>query len=119
MQANTTALRDEAQAIRAKLVRLGELFVEDKISEADLISGRARGKRLAEIEAELADLGRESILAPLVAARNVAETWQGLSTDRKRAVADALMVITLNPSGRGARTFDPDKVISVGWREQE
>lgn len=119
-KAGTAARRDEAQAIRAKLARLGELFMDDKISEADLISGRERGeKRLAGIEAHLADLGRESVLAPLVAARNVAEAWEALGTDRKRAVVDALMVITLNPSGRGARTFDPDKVISTEWKEQQ
>lgn len=117
---DTRALRDEAMAIRAKLARLGELFMEDKITEADMIGGRKRGeRRLAEIEAGLADLGRESVLAPLIAARNVAEAWDALSTDRKRAVIGALMTITLHPSGRGARAFDPDKVISVEWKGQK
>ena len=116
-KADTAALRDEAQAIRVKLARLGELFMDDKISEADLISGRARGeKRLAGIKAQLADLGRESALAPLVAAPDVVTAWEALSTDQKRAVVDALMVITLHPSGRGARVFNPDKVVSIEWR---
>ena len=117
---NAAALRDEAQAIRAKLARLGELFVAGTIDEADLISGRRKGNiRLAEIEAELAELGRESVLAPLIAARNVVEAWEALGDDRRRAVVDALMVVTLHPAGRGARVFDPDKVISVEPREQQ
>jgi hypothetical protein len=42
----------------------------------------AGGKRLAEIEAELAELGRESVLAQLTAAENTAAQWEALSTDR-------------------------------------
>lgn len=117
-KADTAAIRDEAQAVRAKLARLGELFMDDKISEADLISGRERGeKRLADLEAQLADLGRESVLTPLIAARNVAEAWEGLSTDRRRAVVDALMTVTLKPSGRGARTFSARRTVEVEWHE--
>jgi site-specific DNA recombinase len=117
---DTRALRDEAQAIRAKLARLGELYVDGKIDESDLISGRRKGNaRLAEVEAELAELGHESVLAPLVAAENVAAEWEKMGTDRKRAVVGALMTVTLHPAGRGARMFDPDKVISKEWKAQQ
>ncbi len=115
---DATRLREEATAIRTRLARLGPLFALGQITEQDMINGRQEGEaRLAEINADLADLGRESVLAPLIAAReNVAEAWEDLSTDRRRSVVDALMVITLNPSGRGTRTFDPRKVISVTWK---
>jgi len=117
---DASALRDEAMGIRAKLARLGELYVDDKIDEADLVSGRQKGEnRLGEIEAELAELGRESVLAPLVAAQNVAEAWENLSTDRRRPVVDALMTVTLHPAGRGARVLDPDKVISIEPKDQQ
>jgi site-specific DNA recombinase len=115
---NTNALRDEGMSIRAKLARLGELFVDGKISEQDMISGREHGEaRLAKIEAQLAELGRESVLAPLVAAENAAQAWEALGTDRKRAVVGALMMVTLNPAGRGARSFDPETV-GVEWKGQ-
>ena len=114
-EGDTIALRDEAMGLRAKLARLGELYVDGKISEQDLTGGRERGgKRLAELEAQLAELGRESALAPLIAARNAAAAWEAYSTDRRRAVIDALMVVTLYPSGRGARKFDPGKVLPPG-----
>jgi site-specific DNA recombinase len=118
-KADVAALRDEAMGIRDRLGRLGSLFALGQIEEADMISGRQKGNvRLAEIETELAELGRESVLAPLVAAQNVAAEWEKMTTDRRRAVVDALMIVTLHPAGRGARVFDPDKVISVEWREQ-
>jgi DNA invertase Pin-like site-specific DNA recombinase len=110
-------LQDEAQAIRSRLGNLGPLYMAGQITEADLISGRAWGDaRLTEIAAELADLGRESVLAPLLAAQNVMEAWATLGTDRKRAVVAALMTVTLHPAGRGARVFDPD-IIVPGWHE--
>ncbi len=112
---NAGALHDEAVSLRARLARLGELYMDGKITEQDMVSGRGRGEqRLAEVEEQLAGLGRESVLAPLIAARNIAAAWEGLGTDRRRAVVDALMTVTLYPSGRGARKFDPGKVLPPG-----
>lgn len=112
---DATPLRDEAQVIRVNLARLGELFVAGNIDEADLIGGRQHGSiRLAEIKAELAELGRESVLAPLIA--DIKE-WESYSPDRRRPVIDALMTVTLYPSGRGARVFDPEKVIKIRWKD--
>jgi site-specific DNA recombinase len=112
---DVTALTDEEAVLRNRLSRLGSLFAEGQISETDLTGGRARGEaRLAEIAAELAGLGRENVLAPLITARDVAAAWEGLGLDLRRAVVDALMTVTLYPSGRGARRFDPGKVLPPG-----
>ena len=117
-EAGVTALRDEANAVRVRLARLGALYAEGTITEADLTGGRAAGaKRLAEIDAKLAGLGRESVLSPLLAAADVQAAWDKLSTDRRRAVVDTLMVVTLHPAGRGARAFSPD-IVTVEWRKQ-
>src|SRR6185503_16442309 len=94
---------------------LGALFADEAITEADLISGRERGdRRLAEIAAQLAGLGREDVLAPLVTAPDVAAAYDALPLVLKRAVVDTLMTVTLHPSGAGARTFDPGKVLPPG-----
>lgn len=115
---DAAALQDEAMTVRARLARLGELYVAGTIDEADLISGRQKGNaRLAEIRVKLEELGRGSALVPLLAAENPVEEWKGYGTDRKRAAVDALMTVTLNPAGRGARVFDALKVISVEWRK--
>ena len=119
---DAAALRDEAAILRHKIARLGELYMDDKITEADLTGGRERGRaRLAEIEARLAGLGRGSVLAPLITAPDPAAAWEKMSTDRRRATVDALMTVTLYPSGRGARTFDPETVLPTGrgivWKQ--
>ena len=77
----------------------------------------ACAKRLAEIDAKLAGLGRESVLSPLLAAADVQAAWDKPPTHRRRAVVDTLMVVTLHPAGRGARAFSPD-IVTVEWRKQ-
>jgi DNA invertase Pin-like site-specific DNA recombinase len=115
VEGDVTALIEEEAVLRNRLSRLGGLFAEGQISEADLVGGRERGEvRLAEIAGQLAELGRESVLAPLVTAGDVAVAWEGLGLDLRRAVVDALMTVTLYPSGRGARTFDPGRVLPPG-----
>lgn len=119
---DTSALQDEAANLRARLGRLGELFADGKIGEADLIGGRERGgARLAEIETKLANLGRASVFSPLVSVPDPAAAWEALTLDRRRAVVDTLMTVTLYPSGCGARRFDPGKVLPPGrgivWKQ--
>jgi site-specific DNA recombinase len=41
----------------------------------------------------MADAGRVDVLGPLVQARDIRTAWETLSTDRRRAVIDALMMI--------------------------
>jgi DNA invertase Pin-like site-specific DNA recombinase len=115
LEGDVTVLQDEELALRARLARLGILFAEGAITEADLTGGRERGdRRLAEITAQLAELGRENVLAPLVTAGDVAAAWETLSLSLKRAVVDTLMTVTLHPSGSGARKFDPGRVLPPG-----
>ena len=114
-EGDAAALIDEEAALQSRLSRLGSLYAAGQISETDLVGGRERGeRRLAEIAAQLAELGRESVLAPLVTAGDVAAKWEGLGLDLRRAVVDTLMTVTLHPSGRGARRFDPEKVLPPG-----
>jgi hypothetical protein len=74
---------------------------------------------LDEIGTELEHAARENVLAPLVAAENAAEVWEGLDLSRKRAVIKTLMSITLHSPGRGARlAFDP-ATVEVTWRQPD
>jgi site-specific DNA recombinase len=47
------------------------------------------------------------VFGSLVAVPDVRAAWDGLDLDRRRAVIDALMMITLFLPGRGARVFNP------------
>jgi hypothetical protein len=113
---NLGALREEAAALRARLGELADLFADGGITGAQLARGTDRARAaLQAVEEQLADAGRVSALGDLVTAGDVQSVWDGLDLDRRRAVIDALMAITLHPPGRGARTFRPETV-EVAWR---
>jgi site-specific DNA recombinase len=52
-----------------------------------------------------------NVFGDLVLAEDIRAVWDALSVSRRRAVIDALMIITLMPPGRGTRTFRPKTVI--------
>lgn len=113
------ALRGEATALRARLESIAVEFADGDLTAAQLRAATARLRaRLSEAESKLAHAGRVSVLGPLVGAQDVVAAWAGLETDRRRAVIDALMVVTLHPPGRGTRTFRPESV-GIAWKSGE
>lgn len=113
------ALRDEATAVRSRLESVALEFADGDLTTAQLrVATERLRERLAEAEAKLADAGRVSVLGPLVNVDDVAAAWAALETDRRRAVIDALMIVTLHPPGRGTRTFRPESV-GIAWKTTE
>jgi site-specific DNA recombinase len=94
-------LHAQANAIRARLDELGKAFVAGEIDRQQMKEGTGHGK--AKLEARLAALSGASALSGLAGHADAAQRWEGLSTDRRRAVIDAVWSITLNPSKRGGR----------------
>jgi site-specific DNA recombinase len=115
---DVAALREEAAAIRRNLDELAADRAVGLITRAQMLAATTRATgRLDQIGAELEHAAKESVLAPLVAAGNVAAVWEDLDLSRKRAVIKTLMTITLMSPGRGARRpFDPGTV-TVTWRQ--
>jgi site-specific DNA recombinase len=110
-RADVTALRERAAAIRATQATMAGDAAEGLITRDEMLAGSARARaRLAEIDAQLIEAGRDSVLAPLIAAQSARAAWDGLDLARKRAVLRALMTIELLPPGRGAKAFDPGTV---------
>jgi hypothetical protein len=113
---DTAELRDQAQALRGRLEALAVDFADGDLTPAQLRAATDRIRsRLAAVERQMADAGRADVLGPLLAGRDVAGVWAKLDDDRRRAIIDTLMVVTLMPPGRGSRTFDPDTV-RIEWR---
>lgn len=105
-------LREQAVALRVRMDSLAVDFAEGELTTSQLRAANARlREQVTEVEEQLADAGRVDILGPLVAADDVAETWNGLPVSRRRAVIDLLMVVRLFPPGRGTRTFRPESVV--------
>jgi DNA invertase Pin-like site-specific DNA recombinase len=116
-RSNVSALRDEANALRARLEAMAAEFGADP--DTSPVEYRAMRfpvrARVAEIEAQIADAGRVDLLGPLVQADDVSAAWAALNVERRRAVVDALMIVRLQAVGRGVRTFRPETV-EVEWK---
>lgn len=109
-------------AERASIVErqgvLGAEFAEGELPAATLRAATKRlDARLSELDARIAEASGVSVLAPLVAAQDVAAAWEALDVDRKRAVIAELMDVRILPVGRGTRTFRPESV-EIVWRHE-
>jgi site-specific DNA recombinase len=107
------ALRSQAQVLRARLEEIAREFADDATMPVAMVRTMTERiqVKLADIEAQMADAGKVSVLGGLIGADDVRPVWDGLDIDRRRAVIDALMIITLHSPGRGARVFDPATVL--------
>jgi site-specific DNA recombinase len=103
-------LNGEAVALRARLDGLAVSWADGALTDSQLrtMTERLR-QRLGEVEARMTASSRAPVLAGLAGAADVAAKWAALPLDRRRAVVDALMTVTILPTGRG-RGFDRDSV---------
>lgn len=107
-------LHTEGTTLRERLTGAANDYADGAITGQQLraITERIRG-RLDAIDQELADAQRDHVLAGVDAS-----TWTELPTERKRAIIDLLMTVTLFPPGRGTRTFRPETV-GIEWNTAE
>ncbi len=116
---DTAALRQEAQAARARLDRLAVEFADGILTGSQLRTATERLRsRIADLERQLGDAGRTDVLGPMLAGGNVRRAWDALTTDRKRPIIDALVEVRLHPPGRGVRNFDPTTV-GITWKRDQ
>jgi site-specific DNA recombinase len=113
---DTRALRREALALGRRLNDVAGLVADGTLTAAQARSAADRLKvERAAVEVRIADAGRVDVLGPLVGAEDVRAAWEGLDTDRQRAVIDTLMTVTIYPVGRGSRTFRP-QTVGIAWK---
>lgn len=106
------ALRAEAAAIRVELDAIAAAYGRRTVSLRQLEVGSADlNRRLEEIEALQAHTSREPVLRGLVGAADVAAVWESLPLDRRRAVVQVLVEVTVLPGGSGRRQLDPSTVL--------
>ena len=114
-------LNRKREGLRARLDELGSLFAAGDIDGQQLKRATTElRQKLDAIEAELAAARSSSALANLVlAGDDLRETWTATPPDIKGKVIDALMIVTILPTGRGRRPggayFDPDSV-KINWK---
>jgi site-specific DNA recombinase len=92
-------LQIERQGVRGRLDELARLFGAGDIDAAQLTEASTTLRaRLAELDAQWASLA--SPLAGVVG-RDPDEAWDELDLDRRRAVVDALVSVTVMPAPKG------------------
>lgn len=112
---DTDALHVKAVGLRERLDSLAIEFADGDLTASQLRTATERIRsQLATVESELADAGRVDVLGDLVGADDVAAVWKSFTTERRRAVIQTLMRVTLHPPGRGTRTFRPETV-GIEW----
>ncbi|OZD39570.1 recombinase family protein [Rhodococcus sp. 06-1477-1A] len=122
VEADTRDLGAEADTLRRRLDDLAEDYADGTMTRPQFRTANERVRaRLGAIEAEMATAGAADLVAPLVTSGDVAAAWAALTTPRKRAVIDALAVVTLNPLGRGRHRFTPETfaaTVDIAWRAE-
>jgi DNA invertase Pin-like site-specific DNA recombinase len=116
-----------ANALRAKLDSIAEDYAADLVTRAQMITMTTQTReRLEQVEARSAARAEVSVLASLpLGTPEIAKQWEGWHLDKRRAIIDALMTVTIHKSRRGRPKgfkpgsdqgyFDPD-TIDVEWK---
>lgn len=113
---NTDLLR-EADQLRQRLDGLAEAYADGTITTSQLRKGTDRLRAaLTEVEGRMAPAATLTTAArQLLAAVDVRAAWGDLATEAQRDIIDVLMVVRLDPPGRGVRTLDP-ATVRIEWR---
>jgi len=119
----------QANALRTKLDSIAADYAADAITRAQMLKMTADTRaRLEQVEAKAARRASGSILASLpLGTPDIADQWDGWHLDKKRAVIDALMTVTVNRARRGRRpgfkpgtgeTYFDSSTIDIEWKDE-
>lgn len=105
----------EVRAKRARLEGFYDAAAAGEVTPAAL--ARIEARLLPEIDAA-ERRARSNLGSPLVSSivgADVEQVWAGLQVEQRREVMAALVDVTVLPTGRGRRTFDPQSV-RISWK---
>lgn len=113
-----TALHAEARELRVRQEALALQAAEGGITPRQMATINQKiGAKLSEIETQIASASQGSVFVGVIGAHDVQTRWDSLTLDRRRAIVDTLLTITVLPLGKGAgQLFDPEGVL-VEWRK--
>lgn len=113
--ADTSALTDEANRLRARIAATQQDYNDDLITARQMNAKIDQANaRIAEIDAKLLDANASRVLDGLVGKADAAARFAKLSLDRRRKVIDTLVTVTIRKAVRGSR-FD-HRLIEIIWR---
>lgn len=105
-------LRDTAAVLRTRLDDLAGAFAEGEINRSQLGTATAKiNAQLSDVEGRMTDGHRAAVFSGVTGTAGAA--FADLGLDRRRAILDALLTVTIHPAGRG-RGFKPETV-EISW----
>jgi DNA invertase Pin-like site-specific DNA recombinase len=121
-------LAAQANALRGKLDSIAADYAADAITRAQMLKMTADTRaRLEQVEARTAQRATVSVLASLpLGTPDIAEQWDGYDLDKRRAIIDALMTVTVHRARRGrpagfktgaGETYFDEDTIEIGWKQ--
>lgn len=107
---NYSKLSEEADTLRRRLDSMAVEFAVGELTPSQIRVATAEMKaKIAGIEQSMAKRSTSAALAPLAGAQDVRKAWEGLSVARRRAIIDAIAVVTIHPV-RNKRKPEPEAV---------
>jgi DNA invertase Pin-like site-specific DNA recombinase len=104
-------LRERARTLRARLDGMAVEFADGDLTPSQLKTATKRiNEQLAQIDQTITDSQSTHVFDGLIGVDDVAVAFNALSLDRRRAVIDTLLTITISPSGRCGRVFKREDV---------
>lgn len=102
--------RSERLAVQSKIDGLAALFAEG-VLDADGVRTQSAmlRQRLNELDALLSAPALTPLM-DLIDAEDIDAAWSALDLPRRRIVVDGLMKVTIEPTGRRGKGFDPESV---------
>ncbi|WP_199253863.1 recombinase family protein [Mycolicibacterium mengxianglii] len=117
---DVAALHTQKSALQARQEELAALFAEGSILAPQLKRGTAELSRAMEsVDRDLAASTQSSPVAAFMAAgrqgEQLKDRWVALAPDIRGKIIDQLLTVTVKPSPRGLRGFDPE-YIGISWK---
>lgn len=118
------ALDGRLLTVQSRLNELAAMYAAEVLDAQQLREGSDLLRRQkAAIEAEIGEVSRGSVLVEMVESDDPEATWEGLDLDRRRAVVDTLMVVTLLPAPKGrphkwrrGQPYFDSRSVGIAWR---
>ena len=112
-------LREQAALLRLRLEQAGADYADGLLTGRQLQAATvAVSDKLAAVEQALTEAGRGSRLAPLLNTPDPGQAWLDADLDTRRAVLDALVVVTVLAGSPGRKPFDP-ATVRIEWRTSD
>ncbi len=103
-------LSAQADTLRRRLDSLAIEFADGELTASQLRAATERLQvKISDIEQAMTKRSASAALAPLAGSLDLRKTWEGLSVARRRAIIDALAVVTIHPV-RNRRNPEPGSI---------